>query len=185
MTTPAESPGKVTVDINLGCNEWKLQGRITIAAGPVTVGELLPVAWMLSDAIVKESVKVLDEMGSPISCKKGCGACCRNLVAISQPEARRLRQLVEELPEPRRSEIRARFSATLEKFATAGLLGQLGKSDDLSDDEYGELAQAYFEQKVACPFLEEEFWLWSGPRPIPMTRQPARARSCSANCSTT
>ena len=37
--------------------------------------------------------------GETISCKKGCGACCRQLVPISQVEARRIRDLVEAMPE--------------------------------------------------------------------------------------
>jgi NADH:ubiquinone oxidoreductase subunit D len=52
--------------------------------------------------------------GATVSCKKGCGACCRQLVPVSEIEARQLKELVEQMPEPRRSEIWARFERARE-----------------------------------------------------------------------
>ena len=39
--------------------------------------------------------------GVRVSCRAGCGACCRQLVPIAEAEARRIRDLVEAMPEPR------------------------------------------------------------------------------------
>ena len=53
------------------------------------------------------------EAGKAISCHKGCGACCRQLVPISRTEGERLVTLVDAMPEPRRAAVLARFADAL------------------------------------------------------------------------
>src|SRR5687767_4295062 len=60
--------------------------------------------------------------GRAISCRAGCGACCRQLVAISVVEAESLAQLVAAMPEERAAVIRERFAAALKRLEEAGLL---------------------------------------------------------------
>src|SRR5439155_8807845 len=64
----------------------------------------------------------VEEQGQAVSCGAGCGACCRQLVAISFVEARALADLVAALPSQRRAEIRARFADGVRRLEEAGLL---------------------------------------------------------------
>lgn len=94
------------------------------------------------------------------------GACCRHLVAISEAEARSIWQLVEGLPEPRRSVVRARFSAARERLQQAGLLDTLQHAEQLGEAEYDALCGAYFAQHLVCPFLEDESCSIYPERPV-------------------
>lgn len=154
----------VKVDIDAG--DWELHGEVNVPTGPMSLDQLLPVVRGLSDAIVIESARAVESLGACISCKAGCGACCRMMVGISEVEARRIRKVVESLPASRRGEIRARFAAALGQLQDAGLLAQLLQREHLNDEEYTALATAYFQQQIACPFLENESCSIYEERPI-------------------
>src|SRR5436305_15331755 len=85
-----------TVEFTLQGEGFHLQARVAVPAGPARAGDLLPLARALSDAVVRQTSQAVEETGARISCKMGCGACCRNLVAISEVEARRIRTGVEQ-----------------------------------------------------------------------------------------
>jgi hypothetical protein len=70
------------------------------------------------------------------------------------------------MDEPRRSEIRARFAAARPQLAVAGLLERLENPDTITGEEYGSVAVYYFNQQIACPFLEEESCSIYEERPI-------------------
>src|SRR5438552_12147873 len=91
-----------TVDIAVGGDDWQLRAQVTVPTAQTHVAEMLPLVRSLSDAVVGAAVEAVERSGETISCKKGCGACCRKLVAISEIEARAIRALIERLPEPRR-----------------------------------------------------------------------------------
>ena len=125
-------------------------------AGPIRLGQLLPLARQLSDASVRAAVEGVGRSGGTLSCKAGCGACCRNMVAISEVEARRIREVVAGLPEPKHSRVLARFDEARRRLERAGLMPLLERPDELTGPEYSGLAARYFAQQVACPFLEDE-----------------------------
>ncbi|MFO0959213.1 MAG: YkgJ family cysteine cluster protein [Isosphaeraceae bacterium] len=113
----------------------------------------------LTGAIVGCSVARDAAEGHAVSCRKGCGACCRQLVPLAEPEARQIRDLVEAMPEPRRSEIRARFEDARRRLEASGEVGEkLLHPGRFSDDELRarDLGLAYFRLGIPCPFLEEE-----------------------------
>jgi Fe-S-cluster containining protein len=155
-----------SADCTIEGEDFRLTCRLTVPAGPVQVSDLLPVARALSDAIVRQTCQTVEESGQTISCTRGCGACCRNLVAISQVEARRIRDVVENLPEPRRSTVRARFAEARQRLEQAGLLEKLQAADQWTDADYTALVGTYFQQGIACPFLEEESCSIYQERPI-------------------
>src|SRR5262245_56987035 len=107
-TTPAATE-VVTTEVELAGPDWKLRTRISVPAGPAKLGDLLPVVNSLADAVVNVGIQSVEKAGQKVSCKAGCGACCRQLVPISEVEARRIRDVLDELPEPRRSVVRERF----------------------------------------------------------------------------
>ncbi len=161
-----ETPEMETAKVRLSSSEWQLDTTVSVPKGPMQPKELLPAAKALADAIVNASIKAVEEEGRRVSCKKGCGACCRQLVPISEMEARQIRDLVNELPEPRRSAIRERFAAARRRLEQSGLLEKLIHRDQWNVDEVQPLGSSYFFQGIPCPFLEEESCSIYNDRPI-------------------
>jgi Fe-S-cluster containining protein len=127
--------------------------ELTVPAGSVRVELLLPILRGLSSLFAERATKQLEAKGRAISCRAGCGACCRQLVPLAPSEARAVARLVDALPEPRRSAIRGRFEDALRKLEAADLLRHMGTR---TAEERAALGKSYFQQGIACPFLEDE-----------------------------
>jgi len=158
--------GTVTANIKLSGPSWNMAFKLTVPAGPTTLKELLPLAQKLSDAVVNATVQGIEQSGAKISCSKGCGACCRQLVPISDVEARRIAELVQSLPEPQQTQVRARFDDAVRKFADAGLLEKLRDPERWHREGYVPFGLEYFRQGVPCPFLVDESCSIHADRPI-------------------
>ncbi len=138
---------------------------IEFQLGEQTIAGLLPFAQQLTNELTTLSIKHVESEGKKISCQMGCGACCRQLVAISLVEAQDLARVVDEMPAERQAIIRERFAQGIAKLEAVGLLDPKEQpgNRDLIDTEPGStqssiprIAKQYFEQGVACPFLENE-----------------------------
>ncbi len=143
-----------TIPLNIAGEDVAIE--VEAPAGQTKPRRLLPVFQKITNTIVDIAEKQLLEKGKTISCKAGCGACCRQLVPIAEMETFHLRDLVEEMPEPRQSEIKRRFNEALEKLYKAGLLEKLRNPFEISREERKSLGNDYFRLQIACPFLEEE-----------------------------
>lgn len=155
--SPHEAPPSVTATVKLAGPGWEMRTAMSVPTGPIRLGELLPLAQSFGDAMAASVAKAVEGQGKRISCKKGCGACCRQLVPVAELEARRLAELVQELPEPRRAVVRARFAEARRRLEVAGLLGKLGDAQrEWSTEESGAFRLEYFRQGIPCPFLEDE-----------------------------
>jgi len=149
-------PDYLTATGELSIGGHKLRIQMSIPTKAVRPVELLPLFQSLADAIVGVAVKSVEDEGLTISCGKGCGACCSQLVPISPMEARRLGELVNDMPEPRKSEIRERFDKARGRFQSAGLLDRLLRPESLAGEEILAFGLEYFHQRIPCPFLDEE-----------------------------
>jgi Fe-S-cluster containining protein len=127
---------------------------------------LLPALQATADAFVSHAAGQSVAAGKPISCTAGCGACCRQLVPIAPSEARQVAALVEDLPEPRRTEVKARFAEARRRLEDAKLLRPLEETASWSAAERVEKGLAYFRLGVPCPFLENESCSIYENRPI-------------------
>ncbi|PIE83046.1 MAG: zinc/iron-chelating domain-containing protein [Candidatus Contendobacter odensis] len=156
MNTPKATDDYVLANIEFTITGKKLKLRMPVPAGQVQLGALLPFFQYLTDSFVDLSVENAQGQGSTVSCCKGCGACCRQLVPIAEIEARQLRQVVEDMPEPRKSTILARFEAAKQQLQAAGLLDRLRKPNQVDDNDVNTVGLDYFLQGIACPFLEDE-----------------------------
>ena len=114
-----------TARVVLGLPTGELELELEVPPGLARVDQLLPMARALTEQIVDLTVTQVEEEGRKISCRAGCGACCRQLVPIAEAEARGIRDLVASLPEPRRSQVKARFAEALLRLDAAGLLAPL------------------------------------------------------------
>lgn len=162
-TGPAEM---ASAEFTIEGEHFRLTTRVTVPAGPARVSDLLPIARALSDALAHEICQMAEGAGEKISCTRGCGACCRNLVAVSEVEARRIRAVIEGLPEPRCSAVRTRFAEAHQRLERAGLLKKLQAADRWTNADYTALVGTYFQQGIPCPFLEAESCSIYQERPI-------------------
>ncbi len=155
-----------TATVDLKVARSKLHFELTVPADATRKIDLLPLFRSLADTIVDAAVDDAKASGYTISCRKGCGACCRQVVPISDVEAESIRRLVEALPEPRRSTIVERFERARQALADAGLLDTLRASQSVPAGEAEALGQAYFALGIACPFLEDESCSIHDERPL-------------------
>ena len=130
-----------------------------------TMLDLLPAAREFSGKTTGLALDGERAAGRSISCCAGCGACCRQLVAISVVEAESLAQLVAAMPEERAAVIRGRFAAAVKRLEDAGLLSAdeipgdralVVKGVNQLEDARRKISRTYFALGIPCPFLEDE-----------------------------
>lgn len=155
-TTPSDAQDFVTAQVDLQVAGTRVQFALTVPTAPVPPGAILPVFQTLSAAIQADVASGLEEEGKRISCRAGCGACCRQLVPITKIEARYLAELVDSMPEPRQSEIRSRFADVIRRLEEAGILETLRHPEWVLPETKEKLGLTYFGLGIPCPFLENE-----------------------------
>ncbi len=144
-----------TATLRLTVGDLRIVHPITVPSAPVPATGVVPALQGLVNAVVAAA-----EAGKPVSCRKGCGACCRQLVPVSRTEAERLLGVVEALPARRREALAARFATAEEILEGAGLADCRRQKSDR------ELSLAYFALRIPCPFLEEESCSIHPERPL-------------------
>ena len=60
---------------------------INVPEVPLGLADLAPLAFGLEDGIVGLAVRKALRSGRTASCRRGCGACCCQMVPVSAPEA--------------------------------------------------------------------------------------------------
>jgi Fe-S-cluster containining protein len=163
---PSESTASVTAQVTLAAPDWQMKVKVTVPAGPTRLRQMLPMVQTLADRVVAGAVQATEAEGRTISCKAGCGACCRQLVPIAEVEARHIRDVTLGLPEPRRSEIQARFAAARQRLEASGMLDKLLRRQEWGEGEGRAIGTEYFAHGIACPFLENESCSIYADRPV-------------------
>jgi len=154
MVDSGVDSGTSTATLRLSIGPLRIAYPITVANRAVPASEVMPALQGLVNAVVAAAEKDM-----AVSCRKGCGACCRQLVPISRTEGERLLQLVEAMPAARREALMARFAAAEAAIANAGLKERGSRTDR-------ELSVAYFALGLPCPFLEDESCSIHTERPL-------------------
>ena len=96
----------VPIRVHLQTPDWAISSGVEVPAEPAPIQAWLPFLQALADKSVDAAEAAAARDGKKISCQKGCGACCRQMVAISLVEARGLAQLVADMPQERQAVIR-------------------------------------------------------------------------------
>lgn len=156
----------VSGSIRLSVSGRPLDLSFTVPAKPVKLRRMLPIFQQMSNTFNEIGVENLKSQGKEVSCRAGCGACCRQLVPVSEAEAYNLRELIENMPEPRQTEIRRRFELGMEKLNRINFFQHLRKNANRSEKHYRKSLREYFVQQIACPFLENESCSIHPDRPI-------------------
>ena len=153
MSDASPAPHFLALDITTASG--RLRGNLAVPAGEMRLAELAWNAMPLDEKLIGMAVRRATKDGGEISCTKGCGACCRQVVPLSPPEAWMLADLVEGMPAPRKERALARFAAADEVLTRSGVKEALaGKIDTV--DQLKSVSLAYFSLQLACPFLEDE-----------------------------
>jgi Fe-S-cluster containining protein len=148
--------------------------EMTVPAVPVKPHRMLPILQQMTSSLVDASVTAVESQGKQISCKAGCGACCRQPVPISEIEVYQIAELVEAMPEPRRSIIKQRFADGVAHFKKVGWFDKMNeqyeggkkKESETAVREAIDVVMEYFYEGVPCPFLENESCSIHPNRPI-------------------
>jgi Fe-S-cluster containining protein len=139
---------------------------IRVPAEPVRPSEMIRVFQALTDVFVESAIRTVKAAGRSISCRAHCGACCRQLVAITETDAHHIKRFVDALPQPRRDEILARFAAARQRLEEAGLLDEVRNTRPSTTAAALPLIKRYFDLQIPCPFLEEESCSIYADRPV-------------------
>jgi len=166
MSSPPQH--SIVANVQLTVHGRRLDLSMRVPTGPSRSGDLLPLFQAIADTMVNVAVAEATEAGRTISCRKGCGACCRQYVPLTPTEAHAIARLVEQLPEPRRTQVRHRFDDARARLQSAGMLERLRDEHlrGLSGDAIRRLGLDYFALGIACPFLEDESCSIHAQRPI-------------------
>jgi len=158
----------VTVKLELPMGGDVLRADIALPAEPLPIDALQPVFIAIAEAVIAKGVAAESAQGREVACRPGCGACCRQLVPTTEPEARQLAALVAALPEPRRRAVQDRFTQALARLEGSRVLELMRHPERFSEAEFlaSDLPRAYFELGVDCPFLEAENCTIHPQRPI-------------------
>lgn len=150
-------PVSVTARFSLRIGADTLNASVQLPTARTTLTQLLPVIQNLENAIVNDVASDSESAGKPISCRSGCGACCRQLVPISLFEAEALVRWLQMLPQDRLDSLRERFHSALSNLRDAGILDRLLDGSGLHDKvTRKQLGIDYFHAGVPCPFLDNE-----------------------------
>jgi Fe-S-cluster containining protein len=161
---PPEAVAKVSATLKLGAH--RLQLSVSVPAGPTRLDDMLPLLQILSNELVDMAEREAADRGTPVSCRRGCGACCRQLVPVSPVEARQIARLVERLPLERQQVIRARFAQARQRLEAVGMWQQLQNRATWPESAVAEVGLAYFRLGIPCPFLEDESCSIHPQRPL-------------------
>jgi Fe-S-cluster containining protein len=142
-----------------------MQVRFTVPAGRCGAEALLPDLRRLAGQVTDHAVAAVERDGQRVSCAKGCGACCRQMVPVSPVEAGELARLVAAMPPKRAAAVRRRFADARQRIEAANLGAARGHPDD-DKAAYRAYSLAYFSQGVPCPFLEDESCSIHPQRPL-------------------
>ncbi len=151
-----DSPG-VTAEFALPVGTATLRATVALPAGRTTLTQLLPIIQDIENTIVDQVTLEAEAAERPISCRAGCGACCRQLVPLSLFEAEALTEWLQTLPEDRIAHLRQRFHLALLALRDAGIMDRILDGAWMNDEEINtKLNIDYFHAGVPCPFLENE-----------------------------
>lgn len=155
MSQGEKKPNREVLALEIETPEGPLRAMLGVPPRPMRLSELafgfLDISSKLTDVAVEREARE----GRHVSCQKGCGACCRQVVPLSPPEAWLIADLVAGLPPARQAEVRAAFAAASDTLARTGVKAALSARMERVE-QMTSAAMDYFRLQIACPFLRDE-----------------------------
>lgn len=180
----------VTGEVVLSINGAPLKMQMTVPGAPVKPHRMLPVFQKMTNSFVEMSALTAGTKGETVSCRMGCAACCRQPVPISETEVYYIAELVEAMPEPRRGEVKERFTEAVGHFRSVGwfeLISQVGnlsltETQQVVTDAINNAGMEYFREGVPCPFLDVAAGACTIHEDRPLACREYLVTSPAANC---
>lgn len=156
-----------THSIRLELGEGLLEGEVELPEGFIPLSEFALRVVGISGVVSDMAGRVAERAGKEISCRKGCGACCRQLVPISPAEALHIAELVDSMPPQLKARIERRFEKVRDRLDEVGMVEKLSSlgDGDLSDEAHRDITREYFKLGIPCPFLNDESCMIHDYRP--------------------
>jgi Fe-S-cluster containining protein len=166
MQVESESAERVgRLALRLGGERCEIEA--VVPEGPSRLCDVLPAIRAITEAVVEASTRDAERAGQTISCRAGCGACCRQPVPVAASEAAALRERVAAMPDGRRRHVQERFAHAIERLQESESGDRLMRLTAITDlAERQALGIEYFRLGIACPFLEEESCSIHSDRPL-------------------
>jgi Fe-S-cluster containining protein len=155
-----------TVHLQLTIDGAQVEAAVPLPAERSPRRVLLPTLQRLTDTVVAIAERSAAAAGQSVSCKKGCDACCRQMVPISPTEAYGLAALLDAQPPAVAARTLERFDLAVETLDAKGLLDRLLNRHTLDGPALQQLDREYFAAGVACPFLENKACSIHPDRPL-------------------
>lgn len=127
---------------------------LAVPPSPVEVACIVPALHALDDSLISDAAAAVEHAGRGITCRRGCTACCFQLVPVTEMEAPFLNRTVDSLPPNQAQAVRARAADAIRILEAADLLSELGRIGQLSQTDVESLAIRYFRVQVPCPFFD-------------------------------
>jgi Fe-S-cluster containining protein len=170
---------KLQFELKIG--ESEISAEVNLPDQPIRPVDLLPVLNAFDDALIGTAVDKVEAAGQRVSCRAGCGACCRQVVPISETEAFHLAGVISAMPEEQRARVTARFAVIFRVLAENGMLDRVKSDASLDPGKLQQMGIDYFRLGLACPFLENESCSIHPDRPS--SCREYLVTSPAANCS--
>lgn len=133
--------------VSIRKGSWEFDTVVGVPSGLCEPADVVPALHQVADTIT-------ERLESVVSCGPRCGACCRQLVPVTDPEIGYLQRLVSSLPVDVRSLIRQRAEE-----ATSELCGMNVEPQELCNRTTSDLRAfgvRWFGLGLPCPFLVDE-----------------------------
>jgi Fe-S-cluster containining protein len=146
-------PLHLELDLPEGIVKLDLQ----VSPGPQKLSRLTLDLLGFCDTVVRMGTEIAVKLGRTVTCGKGCGVCCRQLVPLSASEAVMIADVVDELPWQERGRALDAFALARERLHEAGLAEKIASlyGRRASEEEVKTTNREYFDLGIPCPFLVE------------------------------
>jgi Fe-S-cluster containining protein len=152
------------MEIDIPTRYGPLQARFNVPAGTMRLSEFVFSLFPLEERLMAMAVRAAQQEDRAVSCRAGCGACCRQPIPLSLPEAFLLFEVWARQPTERRGAILSRVESAKAELASLGDRSLL--SAEHNAKEVVSFAFDYFRLDLACPFLEAESCSIHAHRPM-------------------
>ena len=156
----------ITAKIVINIRTHRKEFDVSVPEGKSSPQVILPFVQDLADQVVESAIEATEKEGESISCKKGCAACCAQLVPISETETQFISRKIMSMPRQKKRTIMQRFEAAKLVFEGAGIWQDLLQPQLIKKERRKEFALKYFQLQQFCPFLENGACSIHEQRPI-------------------
>jgi len=153
------SRNKLRLAISLEIQGQPVCAQVETPNVPTRLADVVPLAQKLADKIIECTSR---SAAKPITCRKGCAACCRYLVPLSVPEALDILERIDQTPRSQACQLQRRFLRAAERLISS----VAAEKQSLSTSEPKSLSRWYHGLAIDCPFLDGETCTIYSNRPI-------------------